>query len=117
MSTSQVRANTKSRSLRASAPIFAALGDEKRLALVRHLCVRGPQSIARLAEGSGVTRQAITKHLHVLAEAGLVKNETQGRTNVWEFTPRGLEEARRTLDAIAREWDEALERLRRFVED
>ena len=52
--------------------IFAALGDEKRLALVGRLCAEGPLSISQLTAGSAVTRQAITKHLTVLAGAGIV---------------------------------------------
>ena len=98
-------------------PIFAALGDETRLALVRRLCASGPASVSRLSEGAGVTRQAISKHLQVLAEAGLVRSRRDGRESIWEFEPDRLEEAHRALDAIAREWDLALGRLKRFVED
>lgn len=102
--------------LKASAPIFAALGDETRLRLVARLCADGPMSIARLSDGAGVTRQAITKHLHVLAEAGLVRGERHGRESVWELEPQRLEEARRCLDRISQQWDEALGRLKALVE-
>ncbi|MDY7228101.1 ArsR/SmtB family transcription factor [Hyalangium rubrum] len=102
--------------LNASAPIFAALGDETRLRLVSRLCVEGPMSIARLSDGSGVTRQAITKHLHVLADAGLVRGTRHGRESLWELEPQRLEEARRCLDHISRQWDEALGRLKALVE-
>jgi DNA-binding transcriptional ArsR family regulator len=99
-----------------SAPVFAALGDETRLHIVTRLCEEGPRSITRLAEGSRVSRQAVTKHLRVLADAGLVKSTRDGRESVWELKPGGLQEARRLLDVISREWDDTLERLRAFVE-
>jgi DNA-binding transcriptional ArsR family regulator len=99
------------------APIFAALGDETRLALVARLCAGGPQSIAGLTSGAGVTRQAIRKHLSVLADAGLVRGARRGRESVWDLDTARLEDARRALDQISQRWDEALERLRRLVED
>ena len=80
------------------------------------LCARGPASIARLASGAGVTRQAITKHLHVLARAGLVRGTRRGREHVWELDPTQLAEARRNLDSISAQWDDALSRLKAFVE-
>jgi DNA-binding transcriptional ArsR family regulator len=104
------------RSLEESAPVFAALGDETRLRLVSRLCEQGPLSIAKLTAGSHVTRQAITKHLHVLAEAGLVRGTRDGRESVWELEPRRLQDARRHLDAISKQWDAALDRLKAFVE-
>jgi DNA-binding transcriptional ArsR family regulator len=99
-----------------SVPVFAALADETRLRLVARLCEDGPSSIARLADGAGVTRQAITKHLHVMEEAGLVHATRRGRENVFALEPRRLAEAKRCLDAISEQWDLALERLRDFVE-
>jgi len=100
-----------------AAPLFAALGDETRLALVDRLCTNGPMSIVRLTTGSAVTRQAITKHLQILAGAGLVHDTRRGRERIWELDPDRLDEARRCLDQIAQQWDEALERLKMFVED
>jgi DNA-binding transcriptional ArsR family regulator len=99
-----------------SAPLFAALGDETRLSVVSRLCARGPASIARLAAGAGVTRQAITKHLHVLARAGVVRGARHGREHVWELAPEQLAEARRYLDSVSQQWDDALSRLKAFVE-
>jgi DNA-binding transcriptional ArsR family regulator len=96
--------------------VFAALGDETRLRLVARLSEDGPLSIARLTDGAEVTRQAITKHLNVLAGAGLVRGLRHGRERLWELEPDQLEEARRQLDAISRSWDEALARLAAFVE-
>jgi DNA-binding transcriptional ArsR family regulator len=104
------------RALAAAAPIFAALGDRTRLGLVARLCRGGPLSIARLTEGAAVSRQAVTKHLRALEEAGLVLSARAGRERVWELQPKRLAEIRRQLDAIAAQWDDALARLRRFVE-
>ena len=100
-----------------AAPLFAALGDETRLALLDRLGASGPQSITRLTAGSAITRQAITKHLHVLADAGLVHDVRRGREHIWELDADRLDEARRSLDQIARQWDEALARLKAFVEE
>jgi len=100
-----------------SAHLFAALGDETRLRLVSRLCDGGPMSITRLTEGSSVTRQAITKHLRVMEGSGLVRSSRQGRESVWQLDRQRLHEARRYLDMISTQWDEALVRLRRFVED
>jgi DNA-binding transcriptional ArsR family regulator len=102
--------------LKGSAPVFAALGDETRLRLVSRLCSGGPASIARLTAGSAVTRQAITKHLQVLAGAGLVRSSRRGRERLWELRPRQLLQARESLEAISKQWDEALGRLKAFVE-
>jgi DNA-binding transcriptional ArsR family regulator len=102
--------------LRNSAPVFAALGDVTRLTLVARLARGEPLSIARLAEGAALTRQAITKHLHVLADAGLVSGARQGREQIWELNRSQLEEVRRSIDIIARQWDAALLRLKDSLE-
>ncbi|HLK66587.1 MAG TPA: metalloregulator ArsR/SmtB family transcription factor [Bryobacteraceae bacterium] len=99
-----------------SAPIFAALGDRTRLQLVARLCGGEPLSITQLSAGSPVTRQAITKHLHVLAGVGLVHGFRQGREQLWELKHEQLEQARRYLDQISRQWDEALSRLQAVIE-
>jgi DNA-binding transcriptional ArsR family regulator len=99
-----------------AAPVFAALGDETRLGLVARLSEDGPLSIARLTEGAGVSRQAITKHLDALAAAGLVHGRRRGRERIWQLERRRLGEARRYLDHVSAEWDAALQRLRKFVE-
>jgi DNA-binding transcriptional ArsR family regulator len=100
-----------------SAPLFRALGDETRLRLVSRLCDDGPMSITRLTVGSNVTRQAVTKHLRVMQEVGLVRSRRHGREKVWQLERRRIEEARRYLDVISQQWDAALHRLREFVED
>jgi DNA-binding transcriptional ArsR family regulator len=97
--------------------VFAALGDRTRLALVDRLCSGGPGSIAALTAGSAVTRQAITKHLTILAQAGIVHDVRRGRERIWTLDVARLEEARRYLDQISKQWDEAIERLKRFVEE
>lgn len=100
-----------------AAPVFAALGDETRLRLVARLCAAGPLSITRLSEGAPVTRQAISKHLRALADAGVVRGTRRGRERIWELEPRRLGEARRCLDRISEQWDAALGRLKAFVEE
>lgn len=111
------RGRSAAQRLAETAPVFAALGDPTRLGLVERLCRQGPLSIVRLTDGSEVTRQAITKHLQALADAGLVTGRKIGRERVWELEPRRLELARRSLDAISEQWDGAIARLRAFVED
>ena len=98
------------------APLFAALGDETRLRLVARLCTDGPMSIARLTAGSHVTRQAVAKHLRVMERARLVHCSRRGRESIWELDQRRLADARRYLDQISAQWDDALARLRDFVE-
>jgi DNA-binding transcriptional ArsR family regulator len=98
-------------------PVFAALGDATRLSLLGRLSVEGPVSITHLTEGTGVTRQAITRHLYALGDAGLVRNARRGRERVWEVNLKRLEEARRCLDQIAAQWDAAADRLKAFVEE
>jgi DNA-binding transcriptional ArsR family regulator len=102
---------------KSSASLFAALGDETRLRLVSHLCDDGPLSIARLTAGADVTRQAVTKHLHVLERVGLVREMRRGRESVWQLETQRVAEARRYLDQISTQWDQALGRLRELVED
>jgi DNA-binding transcriptional ArsR family regulator len=100
-----------------SASVFAALGDEVRLRLVTRLCDDGPMSITKLAAGSHVTRQAVTKHLRVLEEAGLMRSRRHGRERVWQLDQERLGDARRYLKQISRQWDDALGRLRANVEE
>jgi DNA-binding transcriptional ArsR family regulator len=108
---------SKARRAAAAAQVFAALGDETRLALVARLGAGRPLSIAQLTAGSAVTRQAITKHLNVLAEAGLVRDSWQGRERIWAVDAQRLDDARRYIDEISEQWNRALLRLKSFVED
>ena len=100
-----------------AAALFAALGDATRLQLLIRLSTSGPESIAQMSEKSAVTRQAITKHLQVLSDAGFVSGERQGREHIWRLQPKRFREVHAQLDRISRQWDDALERLRVFVED
>lgn len=98
------------------APVFFALGDATRLKLVGLLSSGECASITRLTAGTGLTRQAVTKHLEVLADAGLVRDLRVGRERQWQFDPAQLELARQSLDRIGAQWDVALGRLKRMLE-
>src|ERR1700688_2702606 len=97
-------------------PLFAALAEATRLRLIGRLSSDGPLSIARLSDGTGVTRQAITRHLETLGKAGLVRNARRGRERVWELDRKRLEKAQHYLNQVAAQWDAAADRLRAFVE-
>ena len=98
------------------ATVFAALGDETRLALVGRLSSGAPQSISRLARGSRITRQAITKHLRVLERAGVVHSLRVGREQQFAFRPAPLQDAQDYLARVSDQWDRVLARLKDFVE-
>jgi DNA-binding transcriptional ArsR family regulator len=102
--------------LKIRATAFAALGAEARLALIEKLSNGAPQSISRLANGSRLTRQAITKHLRVLEDAGVVQSVRVGRESLFEFRSEPLKELQSYLERVSKQWDEALARLKRFVE-
>ena len=116
MPTSRATSKPARPALQHNAPVFAALGDRTRLILLLKLCNEAPQSISRLALGSQLTRQAITKHLRVLQHAGLVRARRRGREQLFEPQPAPLDEAARALASISRQWDDALTRLKKFVE-
>ncbi len=115
--------STKLRSLPAAkrrasaAPIFAALGDETRLSLVARLSGGQPHSISHLTRDSRLTRQAITKHLRVLEGAGIVRSVHAGRENLFQLDPKPIDEMKQYLESVSQQWDEALARLKAFVED
>jgi DNA-binding transcriptional ArsR family regulator len=109
--------NKRPSRLATRALIFAALGDETRLLVLDRLSDGRPQSISRLTAGTDLTRQAVTKHLQVLAYAGVVRNVRSGRENLFELEPRPIDEARTYLDQVSRQWDDALARLKAQVED
>lgn len=98
------------------AHVFAALGDPTRLRLIAELSAGAACSIAQLTQNTEISRQGVTKHLNVLAEAGVVRDVKVGRERLWQLEPAAIDEARRTLDAIGRDWELALGRLKRFVE-
>jgi len=99
------------------AALFAALGDETRLRIVLRLSNGQAASITSLTAGSRVTRQAVTKHLRVMQRAGLARLTKQGRKSLWQLERKRLDEARHYLELISRQWDGALGRLKKFVED
>ena len=100
-----------------SARVFAALGDETRLRLVARLGDDGPASITRLTAEFRMSRQAVTKHLQVMERVGLVRHARRGRESVWRLEQRRIREARHYLDVISKQWDAALSRLQKFVEE
>ena len=101
---------------RAHAPVFAALGDQTRLSLVVKLSGGQPRAISQLTEGSRLTRQAITKHLRVLERAAIVRSVRAGRQNLFALHPEPIEDAKDYLDMVSEQWDQALSRLKAFVE-
>jgi DNA-binding transcriptional ArsR family regulator len=98
------------------AAVFAALGDETRLALVATLSGGEPHSIAQLTGGTNLTRQAITKHLRVLEDAGIVHSMRTGRESLFQFDPHPMDELREYLTRASEQWDRVLARLKSFVE-
>ena len=96
--------------------MFAALGDETRLALVVKLSSGRPASIVELTADSALSRQAITKHLRVLERAGIVRSSREGRESRFAFDARAIIEARSYLDSVSAQWDRTLSRLKSFVE-
>ncbi len=102
---------------RQSAPVFAALGDPTRLRIVSRLAAGEPLSISQLTDGEAVTRQAITKHLEVLANAGLVSDQKSGRERLYLLEAAPLADARTYLDQVSAQWDKAIARLKALVED
>jgi DNA-binding transcriptional ArsR family regulator len=105
-------------SLASAALLFAALGDTTRLMLLERLSARGPASISVLAETfRSMTRQGVTKHLHVLEAASVIEGRRQGREQVWAVNPRRLADGRKHLDLISAGWDAALARFKMLVEE
>ncbi|MBP6704777.1 MAG: helix-turn-helix transcriptional regulator [Vicinamibacteria bacterium] len=102
--------------LDAEARVFAALGDPTRLKLIAVLCAGGAFSITQLTTNTDISRQGVTKHLQVLSQAGVVRGVKSGRERLWQLEPAQIEEARRTLEVIGKQWETALGRLKTFVE-
>ncbi|MBV8100079.1 MAG: helix-turn-helix transcriptional regulator [Verrucomicrobia bacterium] len=110
------RGGKRRAALKVRAVVFAALGAETRLALIEKLSAGAPQSISRLADSSNLTRQAITKHLRVLEDAGVVQSIRVGRESRFEFRSEPLHELQSYLERVSAQWDEAMARLKTFVE-
>lgn len=112
----KIAPNTIAAKRHTHASIFAALGDETRLALVAKLAGGQPYSISQLTKGSRLSRQAVSKHLHVLETVGMVQSVKTGRENMFGFDPRPMEGIKEYLDFVSEQWDQALFRLKSFVE-
>jgi DNA-binding transcriptional ArsR family regulator len=110
------RRNT-SVALKVHASVFAALGDATRLAVVARLADGAPQSIARLTADTELTRQAVTKHLRVLEDAGVVRSVRVGRESRFALQPKSIDTVRDYLGRVSRQWDDALGRLKALVEE
>jgi len=99
------------------APLFAALGDETRLSLIARLCRVPRHSISQLAQGTQLTRQAVTKHLHVLENVGLVKSVRHGRETLYEIDTTPIETMTQYLELVAAQWEKKLADLKNFLEE
>ena len=97
--------------------VMAALGDETRLSMISKLTNGKRQSISHLTAGTNLTRQAVTKHLHVLENAGIVRSIRVGRENQFELEPKPIDDVREYLEYVSKQWDNAVARLKSFVED
>ena len=106
-----------SAALKARAEVFAALGDATRLSVLDRLSRGTPESIVRLTAGTRLTRQAVTKHLRVLEAAGVVRSVRTGRESLFALEPKPIDDLRRYLESVSVQWDDALARLKAFVEE
>jgi DNA-binding transcriptional ArsR family regulator len=113
---SEAKSNGAAARLAESAPVFAALADRTRLRIVVRLSETGGLSTSRLTSGTRMSRQAVSKHLDTLAEAGLVRSRRSGRERLWDLETERLARVSRDLEQISKQWDAALARLRKLVE-
>ncbi|NKB99184.1 MAG: metalloregulator ArsR/SmtB family transcription factor [Pseudomonadales bacterium] len=97
-------------------PVFAALGDRTRLVLIERLSGGQSHSIAELREGLNLSHQGVTKHLRVLEQAGLVMGAKVGRERRYQGDLAQLQTAQNYLQHVAGQWQDALTRLKDFVE-
>jgi DNA-binding transcriptional ArsR family regulator len=95
---------------------FAALADPTRRRLLSLVGER-PRPAGSLADQFPVSRPAVSKHLRVLREAGLVEVEKVGRTRIYRLKPDGMANVRRWMERADQLWDRALESFRRHVEE
>jgi DNA-binding transcriptional ArsR family regulator len=102
---------------RTHALVFRALGDATRLSLIGELSRGQPRSISQLTQGAKLTRQAITKHLRVLETVGIVHSVRKGRESRFEFDPEPISGIKEYVNFVSEQWDQALSRLKSFVED
>ncbi|UJA19112.1 helix-turn-helix transcriptional regulator [Thermoleophilia bacterium SCSIO 60948] len=93
--------------------VFDALSDPTRRTIFELISERGEASASALARELPVSRQAVAKHLELLAEAGLVSSARSGRELLFRPTPEPMSEAMRWMSAVGSRWDARLERLGR----
>lgn len=103
-------------SVATTAAMFDALGDRHRLQIVIGLCDGGARSTLQVAQSIPLSRQATTKHLELLASAGMVTSVKQGRERIWTVKPQALADAGDYLVLLSRRWDDALTRLQAFID-
>lgn len=116
MSSSALRKKLQAQT-QSTSNLFAALGDATRLGLVTRLGEGSECSISQLSQGSSLTRQAVTKHLRVLEDAGVVSSRKVGRESLYALKPQRLHDATAYMDVVSRQWEQALGRLKSFIED
>lgn len=92
--------------------VFDALGDATRRRVVAELSALGGASSSELARRLPITRQAVSKHLDLLAGAGLVSSSREGRAVVYRLTPEPFADAVSWMTEVGSEWDERLGALR-----
>ncbi len=95
--------------------IFSALADPTRRQVIRALSEQGPSTATGLAASLPVTRQAVTKHLSALADAGLVTASRRGREKLYQISPRPLTDAVSWMADLGARWDDRLAALRDHV--
>jgi DNA-binding transcriptional ArsR family regulator len=95
--------------------VFSALSDPSRRRLLETLASRESASLTELAAELPVTRQAVSKHLAALGDAGLVEGRRAGRETRYRLTPQPLGEALAWMERIGDRWDERLARLREHL--
>lgn len=95
---------------------FSALADPTRRAVLARLA-RGPATVGELAAPHAMSLPAVTKHVGVLVDAGLVRRRKEGRTVVCSLAPEGLAEAEAWVQDLTSFWDATLDRLEQVVTD
>jgi DNA-binding transcriptional ArsR family regulator len=95
--------------------VFSALSDPTRREVVGHLAEQGALTATEIAARLPVTRQAVTKHLAALADAGLVASTREGREVRYTFTPGPMADAVGWMADVGSEWDTRLDALRRHL--
>lgn len=98
------------------ARLFSALGDSTRLKIVSSLLPGEKRSITQLTEGFALSRQAVTKHLRLLEEVGIVSGEKSGRESLYHLEIESLAEVREIIESIEGQWQQTLGRLKSLVE-